>query len=103
MRDASSGIAGRNLTCTPRAYAGRALKPRPECSCRARLEGFVLQYVRCTGGFSSPEHGCEEAAFRVEQASEQPVRAPVFEPLLGPATGEPDVEVAELVEHRGAV
>src|SRR2546423_4341572 len=54
-------------------------------------------------GFSLPEQGCEEAAFRVEQASEQPVRAPVFEPLLGPAAGEPDVEVAELVEHSGAV
>src|SRR5256714_9054273 len=54
-------------------------------------------------GFSLPEQGCEEAAFRVEQASEQPVRAPVFEPLLGPAAGEPDVEVSELVEHRGAM
>ncbi len=74
-----------------------------EWVCRARFEGFVLQYVRCTVGFSSPEQGCEEAAFRVEQASEQPVRAAVFEPLLGPAAGEPDVEVAELVEHSGAV
>ena len=25
MRDASSGIAGRNVTCTPRAYAGRVV------------------------------------------------------------------------------
>src|SRR5258708_1221223 len=74
-----------------------------EWVCRARFEGFVLQYVRCTVGFSSPEQGCEEAAFRVEQASEQPVRAPVLEPVLGPPAGEPDVEVAELVEHSGAV
>jgi hypothetical protein len=71
--------------------------------CRARLEGFVLQSARCTLDFSSPEQGCEEAAFRVEQASERPVRAPVFEPPLGPAAGEPDVEVAELVERSGAV
>ena len=60
---------------------------------------------RC-GARSDSRHlsrGARKPPSRVEQASEQPVRAPGFEPLLGPATSEPDVEVAELVEHSGAV
>src|SRR5206468_1374473 len=49
------------------------------------------------------ECGCEVAAVRVEQAGEQPVRAPAFEPVLRPVAREPKLHIAELVEHRCAV
>jgi hypothetical protein len=50
----------------------------------------------------SCKRGFEVAAVGLEQAGEQPVRAPVFEPAPGPVAAEPDLEIAELVEHRGA-
>src|ERR1700704_166578 len=51
---------------------------------------------------ASCQRGFEVAAVGLEQAGEQPVRAPIFEPVLGPVAAEPDLEIAELVEHRGA-
>src|SRR5437763_16805175 len=52
---------------------------------------------------SVDERGREVAAVRVEQASEQPVRAPIFKPVPRPVAGEPQLDIAELVEHRCAV
>src|SRR5215471_4167131 len=50
----------------------------------------------------SCQRWCQVAAVGLEQAGEQPVRAPTCEPVVGPVAAEPDLEIAELVEHRGA-
>ncbi len=68
-------------------------------SARNRIRSLNWRSVlRRTQDLDSCERGFEVAAVGPEQAGEQLVRAPVFDPV----TAEPDLEVAELVEHRGA-
>ncbi|GAB3837397.1 hypothetical protein HDA39_008331 [Kribbella italica] len=50
-----------------------------------------------------PEQGREVAPIGGEQIRQQTAGAPILDPFVGAVMGEPDVEVAKLIENRGTV
>src|SRR5699024_9160907 len=95
--------------------AGRAPRaPAQQCPVRrapiARPEARSAEL--CVPGVRAPWrhrlHGrlCDQrrevAAVRSEQSDEQADGPPLLDRLSGAVLGEPDVEVAQLIEHRGA-
>src|SRR5262245_44375663 len=106
----SSAVAGSPPTRSPRhqrsstpaaAMAPSTTRSRSWRPCTSEQTPILTGGER-RGTRDSCQRGFEVAAVGLQQAGEQTVRAPIFESVRGPVAAEPDLEVAELVEHRGA-